>query len=40
MDTIFQSGLHEFLADFIASNNRLGCEISTTYHFTDDAAPC
>jgi uncharacterized alpha-E superfamily protein len=40
MDTIFQSGLHEFLADFIARNNRLACEISATYHFTDDAAPC
>jgi uncharacterized alpha-E superfamily protein len=35
MDTIFQSGLHEFLAEFIARNNRLGSEISTTYHFTD-----
>ena len=38
MNTIFQSGLHEFLADFIARNNRLGTEISATYHFTDDAA--
>jgi uncharacterized alpha-E superfamily protein len=35
MNAIFQSGLHEFLGDFIARNNRLGCEISTTYHFTD-----
>jgi uncharacterized alpha-E superfamily protein len=35
MSTIFQSGLHEFLADFIARNNRLGSEISSTYHFTD-----
>ncbi len=35
MNTIFQSGLHEFLAEFIARNNRLGSEISTTYHFTD-----
>ena len=35
MNTIFQSGLHEFLAEFIARNNRLGTEISTTYHFTD-----
>jgi uncharacterized alpha-E superfamily protein len=35
MDTIFQSGLHEFLNDFIASNNRLGSEISATYYFTD-----
>lgn len=35
MTTIFQSGLHEFLADFIARNNQLGTEISTAYHFTD-----
>ena len=35
MQGIFQSGLHEFLTDFIAGNNRLGCEISTTYHFSD-----
>ena len=35
MSAIFQSGLHEFLAGFIARNNRLGSEISTTYHFTD-----
>jgi uncharacterized alpha-E superfamily protein len=35
MSAIFQSGLHEFLAEFIARNNRLGNEISTTYHFTD-----
>lgn len=35
MNTIFQSGLHEFLAEFIARNNRLGSEISTTYHFAD-----
>jgi uncharacterized alpha-E superfamily protein len=40
MDAIFQSGLHEFLADFIAHNNRLGCEISAAYHFTDSAASC
>ena len=40
MNMIFQSGLHEFLADFIARNNRLGTEISTTYHFTDEAVPC
>lgn len=39
MTTIFQSGLHEFLVEFIARNNRLGCEISSTYHFADDA-PC
>jgi uncharacterized alpha-E superfamily protein len=35
MNTIFQSGLHEFLGEFIARNNRLGSEISATYHFTD-----
>jgi len=35
MNTIFQSGLHEFLADFIARNNRLASEISSTYHFSD-----
>ena len=35
MNTIFQSGLHEFLAEFIARNNRLGFEISSTYHFAD-----
>ena len=33
IDTIFQSGLHEFLEDFIARNNRLGREISEAYHF-------
>jgi len=35
MNAIFQSGLHEFLVEFIARNNRLGCEISATYHFAD-----
>ena len=35
MSAIFQSGLHEFLAEFIARNNRLGIVISSTYHFTD-----
>ena len=35
MNAIFQSGLHEFLGEFIARNNRLGSEISTTHHFTD-----
>ena len=35
MSAIFQSGLHEFLAEFIARNNRLGSQISTAYHFTD-----
>jgi uncharacterized alpha-E superfamily protein len=32
---IFQSGLHEFLVEFIARNNRLGSEISAAYHFND-----
>ena len=35
MNTIFQSGLHEFLAEFIARNNRLASEISAAYHFAD-----
>jgi uncharacterized alpha-E superfamily protein len=35
MNAIFQSGLHEFLADFIGRNNGLGSEISAAYHFTD-----
>src|SRR6188474_503572 len=35
MNAIFQSGLHEFLSDFIARNDRLGSEVSCTYHFTD-----
>ena len=33
MSKIFQSGLHEFLVDFISRNNRLGSEISEAYHF-------
>lgn len=33
INEIFQSGLHEFLEDFITSNNRLGMEISEAYHF-------
>jgi uncharacterized alpha-E superfamily protein len=33
IDTIFQSGLHEFLLEFIARNNRVGQEISEAYHF-------
>jgi len=34
MDVIFQSGLHEFLLDFIGRNNKAGQEISDAYHFT------
>jgi uncharacterized alpha-E superfamily protein len=33
IDTIFQSGLHEFLLDFISRNNRVAQEISEAYHF-------
>ncbi len=32
---IFQFGLHEFVQDFIARNNKLGAEISQAYHFVD-----
>jgi uncharacterized alpha-E superfamily protein len=35
MENIFQSGLHEFVQDFIARNNKLGNEISSAYHFSD-----
>jgi uncharacterized alpha-E superfamily protein len=31
IDQLFQSGLHEFLTDFIADNNTLGLEISKQY---------
>lgn len=30
---IFETGLHEFLTDFIAQNNRLGNEIAEAYNF-------
>ena len=33
IERIFQSGLHEFLEDFISRNNRLGSEIAEAYHF-------
>lgn len=33
MKRILQSGLHDFLADFIAGNNRLASEIASAYHF-------
>jgi uncharacterized alpha-E superfamily protein len=33
MPEIFQSGLHEFLTDFINDNSRLGHDIGTTYYF-------
>ncbi|MFN3869488.1 MAG: alpha-E domain-containing protein, partial [Hyphomicrobiaceae bacterium] len=32
---IFQSGLHEFLIDFLGRHNRLGNEIASAYNFTD-----
>jgi uncharacterized alpha-E superfamily protein len=35
MNEIFQSGLHEFLSNFIAQNNRLASEIASDYHFND-----
>jgi len=31
MDEIFQSGLHEFITDFISENNSLGSTISQQY---------
>lgn len=33
IDTIFQSGVHEFLTDFLGRNNRVAQEISQAYHF-------
>ena len=33
MNRILQAGLHEFLRDFIAGNNRLASEIAAAYHF-------
>lgn len=33
INAIFQSGLHEFLVDFIGRNNRLGAEISDAFYF-------
>ena len=33
IDTLFQSGLHEFLVDFVAENNRLGNAIAEQYLF-------
>ena len=32
---IFQTGLHEFVQDFISRNNKLGSDISRSYHFTE-----
>jgi uncharacterized alpha-E superfamily protein len=33
MEQIFQSGLHEYLQDFMAANNTLSAQIAQTYHF-------
>jgi uncharacterized alpha-E superfamily protein len=33
MDDIFQSGLHEFLQDFMQANNQLAGDIAQTYNF-------
>ncbi|HTJ58496.1 MAG TPA: alpha-E domain-containing protein [Devosiaceae bacterium] len=33
IDAIIDSGLHEFLADFIAQNNKLGAQIAAAYNF-------
>ena len=33
IDTIFQSGLHEFLIDFIGRNNGAARQISDASHF-------
>ena len=31
MDKIFQTGLHEFIGEFIADNNRLGAALAAQY---------
>jgi len=33
MEDIFQSGLHEFLGDFMVGNNALSAEVARTYNF-------
>lgn len=35
VDEIFEMGLHEFLEDFIANNNRLAKQIETDYRFVE-----
>jgi hypothetical protein len=35
MTAIFQSGLHEFLLEFIRGNSELASLIARTYHFND-----
>jgi uncharacterized alpha-E superfamily protein len=34
IDKIFQAGLHEFLTDFVASNNALGVQIQDDFLMT------
>jgi uncharacterized alpha-E superfamily protein len=31
MEEIFQSGLHEFIEEFVADNNALGAAVSSQY---------
>jgi uncharacterized alpha-E superfamily protein len=31
MDEIFQTGLHEFISEFVADNNALGAAVSAQY---------
>jgi len=33
METIFSHGLHEFLTEFIARNNRVSASLSESYNF-------
>ena len=37
IDKIFKSGLHEFLTDFIASNNTLGAQLQDDFLMTPTA---
>jgi uncharacterized alpha-E superfamily protein len=39
MDAIFQRGLHEFLTEFIAENNRLGIAISEQFLYEQESPP-
>jgi len=33
MDAIFQSGLHEFLTEFLKRNNSVSAHIANDFHF-------
>lgn len=33
VNAVFQSGLHEYLVDFVSINHRLGSEVAEAYHF-------